>query len=170
MKEILQNLMTTDIGKIHDWINYFETNVFLKKHKIYRKMNEKLNFYSKLQIPVLQDAVNRLSNSIQTQDKIASFGEFSILNMSHKPFNSGSLLSNNKSKNSHQSNTLINLENEENSGFLDNLKLEFIPHSSSQSLCVQSKNIVDLLNRTWLIDLPIDSIGEYLQNMNQAMG
>ena len=80
IKEALKKVMPEDISQIHDWIKFFERNDYLKKNKLYRKMNEKLNFLKKLEIPILQKAFNRISESLKSGDKLGMKGEFSILN------------------------------------------------------------------------------------------
>ena len=97
MKEILRRVAVEDIGKIHEWIQWFERNDYLRKNKIYRNMNDKLNFYKKLEIPVLQDAYNRISRALKMGEKLAEKGEFSILNVSQANFVNKSVLSTNKS-------------------------------------------------------------------------
>lgn len=82
IKDLMQKITTEDISQIHDWINWYEKNEFLRKKKLFRNMTDKLNFYKKLEIPQLQDAYNRLINFLRQNDRLAEKGEFSMLNVS----------------------------------------------------------------------------------------
>lgn len=97
MKDVLRRVAIEDISKIHEWIQWFDRNDYLRKNKIYRNMNDKLNFYKKLEIPVLQDAYNRISRALKMGEKLAEKGEFSILNISQANFVNKSVMSTNKS-------------------------------------------------------------------------
>ena len=93
MKDILKKIATEDIKEIHNWIQFFERNEYLKKNKIYRKMSDKLNFFKKLEIPALQDAFNRISNILKNGEKLAQKGEFSILDITNRGNINASIIS-----------------------------------------------------------------------------
>lgn len=52
----------------------------MKKRKIFQKISSKVNFYKKLEIPILQNAYNRLHGFLEENERLADRGEFSILN------------------------------------------------------------------------------------------
>jgi hypothetical protein len=97
MKDVIKRVAIVDMSKIHEWIQWFERNDYLKKNKIYRNMADKLNFYKKLEIPVLQEAYGRISKAIRSGEKLAERGEFSMLNTSQANFVNKSVVSTNKS-------------------------------------------------------------------------
>lgn len=97
MKEILRKIAVEDMTKVHEWIQWFERNDYLKKNKIYRGMSDKLNFYRKLEIPVLQDAYGRILKRLREGERLAERGEFSMLNLSQANFVNKSVVSTNKS-------------------------------------------------------------------------
>lgn len=97
MKEILRKIAVEDMTKVHEWIQWFERNEYLKKNKLYRGMSDKLNFYRKLEIPVLQDAYNRIVKRLREGERLAERGEFSMLNLSQANFVNKSVVSTNKS-------------------------------------------------------------------------
>lgn len=171
MKEVLEKMMTTNISKIHDWIAFFEGNAFLKKHKIYRKMNEKLNFYSKLEIPVLQDAVNRLGASLKDHDKLASFGEFSILNISHRQITNNSL-SASKSRTSNKNTSEIKQEIGDPSDFLENFGAELDSRNVLPSLSLEDliQKLIEKISSVWFNDMPIKSVKEMIDNLKIIFG
>lgn len=80
MKEIPSKIVNNDISKLYDWIRTLEKNEYLKVRKIFRGMSDKLNFYKKLEIPVLQNAYNRIHSFLKQNEQLAERGEFSMLN------------------------------------------------------------------------------------------
>ena len=100
MMDILDKIVTVDMKKIHEWTIWFHRNEFLKKHKIFRNMNEKLNFYKKLEFPTLQKAYNRILEALKPSETLADKGEFSILDRSEINIMNQSVLSKNTSVNS----------------------------------------------------------------------
>ena len=132
VKDIVSKIMTEDISKIYEWTHWFEKNEYLKRHKLFRNMNEKLGFYKKMEVPLLQDAYNRISNFLRQTDRLADRGEFSILNASQANFFNKSRVSVNRSVFSNknhsmqddvQLNILDELNNEGNGGNLRNENL-----------------------------------------------
>jgi hypothetical protein len=135
MKDILSKVLTEDVSKIHEWIHWYEKNDYLKRHKLFRGMNEKLNFYKKLEVPLLQDAYTRLSNFLRQNDKLADRGEFSILNTSQANFFNKSRVSMNRSVFSNKNQSMqeelgynMNILDElNNDGNLLNFKRDSLP-------------------------------------------
>jgi len=135
MKDILAKVLTEDVSKIHEWIHWFEKNDYLKRHKLFRNMNEKLGFYKKLEIPLLQDAYLRLSNFLRQNDRLADRGEFSILNTSQANFFNKSRVSMNRSVFSNKNQSMqddlgynMNILDElNNDGNLINFKRDSLP-------------------------------------------
>ena len=116
-------------------------------------MNEKLNFLKKLEIPILQKAFNRISESLKAGDKLGMKGEFSILNAttSKVPINASSLSNQTNKSNMQNKNESLQLEypmnildelNNENA--LINAKKETVPEIISR---LQDKTNNDTLNQ-----------------------
>jgi hypothetical protein len=128
------------VSKIHEWIHWFEKNDYLKRHKLFRNMNDKLGFYKKLEIPLLQDAYLRLSNFLRQNDRLADRGEFSILNTSQANFFNKSRVSMNRSVFSNKNQSMqddlgynMNILDElNNDGNLINFKRDSLPEILSK--------------------------------------
>lgn len=169
MKDILKKIAVEDISKIHDWIQWFERNEFLKKNKIYRNMNEKLNFYKKLEIPVLQDAFGRISKALKMGEKLAEKGEFSMLNVSQANFINKSVISTNRSMLSNKNESMhmdpytTNILDElNNEGALINTKRETLQEIASR--------LMEKINTENLSQMSISSINDSIKKMQSAVG
>ena len=53
MKTIPNKIVKDDVEKLYSLIRAFDNNDYIRKRKIFQKMNQKINFYKKLEIPVL---------------------------------------------------------------------------------------------------------------------
>lgn len=171
IKEALKKVMPEDISQIHDWIKFFERNDYLKKNKLYRKMNEKLNFLKKLEIPILQKAFNRISESLKAGDKLGMKGEFSILNAttSKVPINASTLSNQTNKSNLQNKNESLQLEypmnildelNNENA--LINAKKETVPEIIAR--------LQDKTNNETLNQLTPGQIMDSMKKMQSFMG
>ena len=138
MKDILSKIFIEDVSKVHEWILFFEKNEFLKKHRIFRNMGDKLGFYKKLEIPLLQDAYGRISKTLKQGDKLADRGEFSGLNSSQVTMFNKSRISFNKSMVSVRDKSL-----QEEGGFGGNILDEL--NVDSQIICSRKENTSEFL-------------------------
>lgn len=119
MREITGKLVTEDVSKLHEWVLGFEKSEFLKKAKIYRNIGDKILFYKKLELPLLQDAYNRIYEFLRPIEPLADKGEYSVLNTTSTNLHNGSISRMSFSKNVHSSKLIEN--DEYNANILDEL-------------------------------------------------
>ena len=124
-KVIVGDIVTDNINKLYEWITSFEKNDYLKKRKIFRKMQEKINFYKKIDISTIKDAYTRLASFLKQNNQLAERGEFSILNATNQNINTMSKFSfNNRSVFSNKTNQFESLHDDFNINILDELNTE----------------------------------------------
>ena len=124
-KDIVGDIVTDNINKLYEWITSFEKNEYLKKRKIFRKMQEKINFYKKIEIQTIKDAYSRLASFLKQNNQLAERGEFSILNATNQGINTVSRFSfNNRSMFSNRTNQYESVHDDFNMNILDELNTE----------------------------------------------
>lgn len=80
-KEIIASIVTDDVQRLYEWIHSLEKNDYLKAKKLFRNINEKVNFYKKLDLNTIKDAYGRISSFLKENNTLAERGEFSMLNV-----------------------------------------------------------------------------------------
>ena len=124
-KVIVGDIVTDNISKLYEWITSFEKNEYLKKRKIFRKMQEKINFYKKIETQTIKDAYSRLASFLKQNNQLAERGEFSILNVTNQGLNTVSRFSfNNRSMFSNRTNQFESVNEDFNMNILDELNVE----------------------------------------------
>ena len=98
MKEVTGKLVSEDVSKLHEWVLGFEKNEFAKKAKIFRNIADKVHFYKKLELPLLQDAYNRIFDFLKNSEALAERGEYSMLNTTSANLQNTSLTHRSQSK------------------------------------------------------------------------
>ena len=124
-KEIITSIVTEDIQKLYDWIHSLDKNEYLKKKKFFRQMNEKVNFYKKIDLNTIKDAYARISIFLKENQQLAERGEFSVLNASNNNINTKSRFSL-RSVMSNRTSRVESINDEFNTNILDELNVERI--------------------------------------------
>lgn len=143
MKDVLKRVAVEDMSRIHEWIQWFERNDYLKKNKLYRNMAEKLNFYKKLEIPVLQEVYGRISRTLKAGERLAEKGEFSVLNTSQANFVNKSVLSTNKSVISNRNDKNESMQND---GYMMNI-LDELNNDGANMVNVRKESLAEAIAR-----------------------
>lgn len=92
-REMVTAIVTEDVQRLYEWIHSLEKNEYLKKRKLFRQMNEKVNFYKKIDLTTIKDAYSRISSFLKENQQLAERGEFSVLNATHNNINTKSRFS-----------------------------------------------------------------------------
>lgn len=138
VKEITGKILVEDVSKLHEWVMAFEKSDFLKKAKIYRNIGDKVHFYKKLELPLLQDAYNKLFEAVKNSKTVIEEGEYSQLNAT---LNYGNMSTNKSTANLGKGLNLSKLGEEEyNPNILDEL-------SSGAAGMMKKDSITELLVR-----------------------
>ena len=162
MKVLPSKIVNNDINKLYDWIRSLEKNEYLKVRKIFRGMGEKLNFYKKLEIPVLQNAYNRIHYFLKQNEQLAERGEFSMLNATG--MNSQLMMSKSKSRFLGNESMMSNFKWESvmDSKILElDKKIDTIP----ESLC----NFHDVLARKNLVNLTPVLLNDFMKKFKKVV-
>jgi hypothetical protein len=162
MKEIPGKIVNNDINKLYEWIRSLEKNEYLKVRKIFRGMSEKLNFYKKLEIPVLQNAYNRIHAFLKQNEQLAERGEFSMLNATG--MNSQIMMSRSKSRFMVNESMMSNFkwESAMDSKILEvDKKIDTIP----EALC----NFHDVLARKNLVNLTPVLLNDFMEKFKAVV-
>lgn len=80
MKEVTAKLVVEDVGRLHEWVLGFEKSELVRRAKLFRNIGEKVHFYKQLEIPLLQEAYDKLFEFVRQCEGLAEAEEFSQLN------------------------------------------------------------------------------------------
>ena len=102
MKEFSSVLDYRDMPLVQEMVAFLENSDCAKKQKLFKGLNDRLNFASKVDLPLMQDAFVKVQQSVQLSETMSEFDEFLALTGQQQPFANNSILSTNKSRISNQ--------------------------------------------------------------------
>ena len=169
MKEITSKILVEDIGVLHEWVLSFEKSEFLKKAKIFRNIADKIHFYKKLELPLLQDAYNRLFEGLRNSKALADEGEYSLLNQTSTNLCNASML---KSKVSLPKD-LVSLKTNDfedyNTNFLDELNNASVVNTKRENITDLLVRFSEKLNAESITDIPPVLLDDFIKKFKTTV-
>ena len=142
-KGLINELTKYDKKEIHNYVGHLERNEFLKKNKMLRKMQAKVNFYDKLETPKYEKAYKKIAFSLKHVEDVDK-----NLNLSRFTENSMcmSTLSRNQSyllRNNNQQYSINESINPDTTNFLDALD----SNNPNTSMVQRPQNLLDMIQK-----------------------
>lgn len=174
-KGIVSELIKYDNKEMYDYVHHLEKNEFLKKNKMFRKMQEKVHFYEKLELPKYQKAYQKIAFSLKDVENIGKQGDLSRLNENSMFMGNNLNMSRNRSvltRNQHSMNESIN-QDMSHFNLLDALDSKNI----NTSMVQRPQNILDLMQRMFdkfktdkFNDLNFVSVELFVKKLKEFIG
>ena len=167
-KDMIASIVTEDVQRLYEWIHSLEKNEYLKKRKLFRNMNEKINFYKKIDLNTINDAYGRISSFLRENQQLAERGEFSVLNATHNQINTRSRFSV-RSVFSNRTNQYESVNDDFNPNILDELNTER-GSMSRESITDLICRFQDRLNTENLAAMPPVLLTDFVKKFRSITG